>query len=391
MPHMLAEEQNGYVVIDPGLPRNQSTWAAALSTIGSSARTLVLTFSGDGQWNLASALTSPANVTTFIPPGVTVSGSGNLTLNGPVISYNPNWYVGSGTLTRGTSTPAEISAIRSSHAEFPVAADTIGVQVYTPTATPVPGIVLQTANSSGNIVPAITLNRNGADPTQNWTISNNLTNMFHVSHPGGQAYFAVTNTGSWFGTGAATPTPTHLLQLSANDAFMPGGGPWGSSSDSRLKDVLRLFDDGLAILQSLPEPVIYRYNGKASMPNDGTEYIGMIADDVQPVAPYMVSTYEAKMEPDDPTPTELLALNNGSLVYILMNAVRELATRVDALEHALIATAETRLTNVENIAHTHSGSGNPGAVVPYVPEGQDAEPAEASHASHRSHRRRSHD
>jgi len=342
---MLARELMGIVqaVTDSNTARNQATWAAALSNIGSTPTILVLTLTGDGIWTVTSNFTSQANVITFIPPGVTVNVPTGVTVtfNGPIISYNPNWQTGPGTVVRNTSTPLELSAIRSTQAQFQVLPDTIGVQVYSPSATPNPGIILQTSTSGGNIVPSITLTRNPADATQNWTISNNLTNMFHVSHPGGQAYFAVTNNGSWFGSGAATPTPTHLLQLSANDAFMPGGGPWGSSSDSRVKTVERLFADGLAILQALPEPIVFTYNGKGGMTADGHEYIGMMADDVQPVAPYMVSTYEALLEPDDLAPTELLGLNNGAMVYILINAVRELASRVEALEGALAATRQT--------------------------------------------------
>jgi hypothetical protein len=339
MPHMVAQEHMGYVdALRYGTARNNTTLAAALSAIGSSPATLVVTFAGDGVWTLSANLTVPATVTLLIPQGVTLfrSTGVTLTVNGPILSHSSTWETGPGTTSRGVGAPMEMSAIKSALVQVSSSPSVGGFQFSTAGVTPSPGFTMTTGISGSDIVPFFNLVRDPSTPTSNWVISNNLTDkQFTVSHPGGQAYFAVTNTGSWFGNGSAVPTPTHTLQLSANDAFMPGGGPWGSSSDSRLKTVVHPFAEGLATLQALPDPIVYTYNGKGTMPDDGTEYIGMIADAVQPVAPYMVSTYQAKLDPEDAAPTDLLALNNGAMVYILMNAVRELAARVAALETPL--------------------------------------------------------
>jgi len=67
------------------------------------------------------------------------------------------------------------------------------------------------------------------------------SDAFHVSvaSPGGKGdiaplkqAFIVNSEGN---VGVGVKNPTHLLQLSANDAFKPGGGSWGDTSDARLK------------------------------------------------------------------------------------------------------------------------------------------------------------
>jgi hypothetical protein len=46
----------------------------------------------------------------------------------------------------------------------------------------------------------------------------------------------------------------------------------------------------------------------------------------------MVSVTAAKLDPDDAAPTELLSLDATALLYALVNAVQELATKMDAVD-----------------------------------------------------------
>lgn len=99
----------------------------------------------------------------------------------------------------------------------------------------------------------------------------------------------------------------------AGNAYKPGGGFWSVISDARLKRNIKPFSLGLNALLSV-NPVTYSYNGMAGTPNDGKEYVGVIAQDIQQHLPFMVEPYNDKYLSVDGTP----------LVYMLINSVKEL-------------------------------------------------------------------
>ena len=87
-------------------------------------------------------------------------------------------------------------------------------------------------------------------------------------------------------------------------------------------------------------PILYKYNGKAGFEADGNDYIGVIAQDIQKVAPYTIGTYMTKLNPNDEMETELLNFESHALVFNLINAVKELKAenddlraRIEALEN----------------------------------------------------------
>ena len=111
---------------------------------------------------------------------------------------------------------------------------------------------------------------------------------------------------------------------SLGEASKVGGGSWASISDSRSKNSIAPYTSGLAELSQV-ETVKYKYNGL------GKEYVGVIAQQVESVMPELVSvspgtTYDGTEIEDlksvDPTP----------LTFALVNAVKEMATRIEALE-----------------------------------------------------------
>lgn len=355
MPHMVAQEHMGYVdALRYGSARNQATIAAALSAIGSAQATLVLTFTGDGIWTLSSNLTIPTNVSLLIPAGVAVfrpSGV-TLTVQGAIIAPNYSWETGTGVTVRGIGGAMEISNLRGK--QFHAIGDVEGVVVQGPNL----GNFITLKGDVGGGFVGINLGRGAYAPPSGpdangfaITLDNGAPASLFFGRPGFNPNVAFTNIGTWLGNGAGYTAPSHLVQCQTADVVIPGGGPWGSWSDRRLKTVQRPYLHGLAMLLDLPEPIVYTYNGKGGSINDGTEYIGMIAQDVQPVAPYMVYTYPANLNATDPAPTDLLAMNNGAMTYALVNAVRELASRVAALETA---------------AHQHTGQGNASKDVPLV-------------------------
>ena len=98
-----------------------------------------------------------------------------------------------------------------------------------------------------------------------------------------------------------------------------------------MKTVLRPFTDGLKIALQL-QAVIYRYNGKGGMRPTRDEHIGYLAQAIQAIAPYMVTSRKGKLTPDDTQETDLLDYNGHALVFILVNAIQELTARLVTLE-----------------------------------------------------------
>lgn len=97
-------------------------------------------------------------------------------------------------------------------------------------------------------------------------------------------------------------------------ASKPGGGSWSATSDARLKQNLKPYNDGLSQLLKIT-PVYYQYNNLSGY-NITEQHIGVVAQELQQVAPYMVGTFTKNN-------TEYLNVNNTAMTYMLINAVKE--------------------------------------------------------------------
>jgi hypothetical protein len=115
----------------------------------------------------------------------------------------------------------------------------------------------------------------------------------------------------------AYATPNFLFNVNGS-AGKPSGGSWSALSDQRLKNGIQPYADGLKTLLQI-NPVRYHYT-VASGYDPSPEYVGVIAQDLQKIAPYMVTSSEH-------TPADGLAyltVDNSAMTYMLINAVKEL-------------------------------------------------------------------
>lgn len=129
-------------------------------------------------------------------------------------------------------------------------------------------------------------------------------------------------------------------------AFRPGGGTWAALSDRRTKKAVRPFTDGLQVLQQI-NPVTFQYNGLYGTVDDEQRYVGIIAQEVAPVAPYMIEKRPLKQHPDAKSNEEILQYDGGThLLYILVNAVKEQQNIIE-LERAKNQALEQRLEQLE--------------------------------------------
>lgn len=114
------------------------------------------------------------------------------------------------------------------------------------------------------------------------------------------------------------------------DVFNPGGGGTWNTSDMRTKKKVKPFKEGLELIKKI-NPINFEYNGKAGT-RSGKERIGISGNEMEKIAPYTISKRSMKLNPKDKKETEVLVYNAGPLIYIAVNAIKELAAKVAALE-----------------------------------------------------------
>ncbi len=112
------------------------------------------------------------------------------------------------------------------------------------------------------------------------------------------------------------------LQIAGN-AIKPGGGPWSAPSDARLKQHVRPYRDGLEKIMQV-NPVFFNYNEKSGY-DTNKEYIGVLAQELQAVLPYMVDSFSNKGN-------SYLSVDNSSMTYLLINAIKEQQAQINELK-----------------------------------------------------------
>lgn len=118
--------------------------------------------------------------------------------------------------------------------------------------------------------------------------------------------------------GIGTTNVTHKFNVNGS-AAKPGGGSWSTYSDKRLKKNIKDFKYGLDVLSKV-RPVTYHYNGKLEM-DSKVEHIGVIAQELQKVAPFMVE--EVATETEGKKSGTYLSVDPSAFDYILINSVQE--------------------------------------------------------------------
>ena len=155
--------------------------------------------------------------------------------------------------------------------------------------------------------------------------TNPVTGVQGTNTANGEERMRITASGN---VGIGLSNPSYLLQLGSNSAAKPGSNTWTIASDQRLKKEIVPFSDGLSVLTKI-NPVWYRYNGKAGLPDDGKKYVGIIAQEMQQIAPYTIDTFK------DSTDTEYLNYDSNAITYVLINAVKEQQAVIELLKKQL--------------------------------------------------------
>ena len=130
--------------------------------------------------------------------------------------------------------------------------------------------------------------------------------------------------------GIGTSSPTALLEVNSSVVKKVAGGTWTATSDVRLKKNITDYRAGLQDILSI-RPIIFQYNDLSGY-NTEERHIGVVAQELQSVAPYMVEEYEKDGE-------QYLEVDNSAMTYMLINAVKE--------QQELILKLEKRIAQLE--------------------------------------------
>jgi len=171
--------------------------------------------------------------------------------------------------------------------------------------------------------------------------------------------------GSWLGV-RINGGSGYFLELRGDYAYTTVGGPLLAYSDARIKTVLGDYVNGLDAVAAL-QPVRYKFKGNETEAHpanpqkadehgvplplkrdagvapyetsphygaatDDKEYIGLIAQEVEVSMPETVKLSKAFI--DGVEVTDLRTLDTGPILFALINAVKELKTRLEVLEAA---------------------------------------------------------
>jgi hypothetical protein len=175
---------------------------------------------------------------------------------------------------------------------------------------------LQVESHSGDAILQLSGNTNA--PSIGWTMRRDVSDGGKLQWRHDDfSKMTLTPSGN-LGVGNNATNPAYTLFVDG-DAGKPGGGSWSSSSDHRLKQNINSYTDGLAEIQKI-HPVTYQYNTLSGYDTE-TEHVGIIAQELQKIAPYMVSEDERGY----------LDVDNSAMTYMLVNAVKELNVNNDKL------------------------------------------------------------
>lgn len=136
--------------------------------------------------------------------------------------------------------------------------------------------------------------------------------------------------------GIGTCNPAYHLQVNGS-VVKPGGGSWTAASDQRLKDNIVPFEDGLTKVMTI-KPVKFHYNKRSGF-DTKKEHIGVIAQELKKISPYMVGTFEQDGK-------DYFDVDNSAMTYLLINAVQEQQKELEASRQQKEA-LETKLITLE--------------------------------------------
>jgi Chaperone of endosialidase len=381
---IMALSDTGKLAVGMTLPvvGNSSIYTPGVLTIAGPSTTIGFnSHISSGAWKAINAgyagyLTYANGTLNYLSSDVSLAVDGALTGFGTAMSLTPlgNMTLAGSLTAAGGGITTATNLVSSANAL--VMATTGSGTIYFRPQGPGSTAGQVTINASGAVVSPSTLNGAGGVSAGLAALSGG--NITLNNAPPTRVYLQVNGAtkSTYYATGGSVAVDNSVSantwQLRDDNVFIaitgncakPGGGPWIDSSDARIKTVHGDYTTGLAAVQGL-RPITYVFKGNdtleppsndvfaaakraedenldrsapvvpyANSPHygqarDQTAFVGMIAQEVEQVMPAMVTRRAGYI---DGEATEILDLDTTNLIYALVNAVKELAARVEALE-----------------------------------------------------------
>ena len=118
------------------------------------------------------------------------------------------------------------------------------------------------------------------------------------------------------------------IQVSSSIAQKSGGSTWQTFSDARLKRDVHPLELGLEELLKV-RPVTFKYNGLGGTKDDGTEFVGVLAQDLEKIFPSMVTSRKGKLRPTDDKETDIKIVDPNAFTFIMIHAMKEQQEIID--------------------------------------------------------------
>jgi hypothetical protein len=169
----------------------------------------------------------------------------------------------------------------------------------------------------GTINPQYILDVNGR-ARLGYNGSSNTAGIWYNNSSNVEDIFAGMNTDTQWGIYGAGWKFT--FDISTGEAYKASGSSsWIITSDERLKKDVSSYTDGLKQLMQI-KPVWFTYKEGYGL-NTSKAYVGVLAQEMQKIAPYMVGNFEKDG-------AQYLNLDNSAMTYMLINSVKEQQTEI---------------------------------------------------------------
>lgn len=260
-------------------------------------------------WSLGGSVTS---VSASLPLSVTGTTNPTISLSGTVPIANggtgATTLAGAGIATVGGTNTFTAANTYTTSGSIALNGSNIGDQRIG---------VTYGSNSSGLSSASLQLGLGGYGISYAATAFDGSAGVGMISGTGG-SNLQVSNSGN----GIFTSAP-HAYKTGSTTA-------WEIYSDSRIKENVTPYTKGLAELNQI-QIKNFEFNGLGHS-KAGQKGIGVIADEIEKVLPDTVSTIPTLLRPTDTERVDLRVFDSTELVYLLVNAVKELSAEVKALK-----------------------------------------------------------
>ena len=132
-------------------------------------------------------------------------------------------------------------------------------------------------------------------------------------------------------TTAMTLDASSNLAIAGTTATKASGTTWANPSDERLKRNVKTYSKGLKELQQL-RFVTGEYNGLGGTPN-GQKFISVIAQEAQKVIPDAISTFKAKLNPEDADEIDFLSYDASETQILVAVSVQQIGAITTELQY----------------------------------------------------------